>query len=221
MIKNFMPEEAQNQPIAPPPLASSSAPADAVGLRVSLIPAEEMERQDPSRGFRRFLVTAIIFIVAVGLLTGYLGFLSYADQQTVAKLDDATAGLVQRSKDMESSVAGAKSAQARLKALTSILSVHKTGLKIFYFLEKHTLPDVAYSSVSVGESGAVSLTVSAGSFETYAAQVNELRAQPEIKSLTTSSITPTYDEKNNLTRVNFTMSLLFDPGIFLIQTPAK
>ena len=57
-----MPDEIVNQPAAAPAAAS-----DQVGLRVSLIPADEAERLDPRRGFRRFLTIVIIFVVAAVL----------------------------------------------------------------------------------------------------------------------------------------------------------
>jgi hypothetical protein len=168
----------------------------------------------------RFLIAVGVFIVIIGGLVAFLGFRVYSNMQAIATLDAATADLNKQSKDLAPSVAAAKSAQVRLKALSSILGQHKTGLKILTFLENHTLPNVAYSSISASVNGSVNLTVSAASFEAYAAQINELRAQPEVKSLTASSLTPSYDEKNNLIHVDFTMALVLDPAIFLSQAPS-
>lgn len=214
-----MSDQDQNQSIQSTPAAPAPKPADQVGLRVSLIPAEESERRDPRKGFFHFLIAVGAFVVMVGSLVGFLGFRVYSNKQKIAKLDAATANLAQQSKDLEASVSSAKSAQVRLKALSSILAQHKTGLRLLSFLEKHTLPDVGYSSVSADVNGSVNLTVSASSFETYAAQINELRAQPEIKKLSASGLTPGYDEKNQLKRVDFSMSLTFDPTVFLGQIP--
>lgn len=198
-----------------------SRPSETVGLRVSLIPAEEMERNDPRRGFRRFLIVVGIFILMLGLVVGYLGYTVNADIKTVAQLEAEKADTKKQSDEIAPSVVGAKNAQTRLKALSTLLAEHKTGLKIFAFLENNTLPNVSYSSISAGTDGAVNLTVSAGSFEAYAAQVGELSARPEVKGLTTSGVNPSYDANNILTKVDFSMTLKMDPALFLNQAPAS
>jgi len=220
-----MPDEIQNQPAptsAPTPVpVPSTRSTDQVGLRVSLIPAEEMERNDPRRGFRKFLTVVIVFVVVIGGVIGYLGLSVYSNLNKVAGLKTQTDALVKQSADLAPSVRDASLAQARLKALSSLLAQHQTGLKLLSFLEAHTLPDVSYSSLSVSDNGAVSLAVSASTFESYAAQINELRSQPEIKNLVSSGVTPTYDDKNNLLSVSFTMTLALDPSIFSEVAPAK
>jgi len=214
-----MPDEKQNQP----DLAQTPAqqPADRVGLRVSLIPAEETARQDPARGFRRFLIAVIVFTVAIGSLAGYLYLTVNVNAQAIAKLDASTLDLAKQSKDIAPLVKDAKNDQAQLKALSALLSTHKTGLRVFGFLEAHTLPDVSYSSVSMSDNGTVNLTVSAASFESYAAQYGEFLAQPEVKSLTVSSLSPNYDQNNVLTNVDFSLTLIFNPAIFLSQSPSS
>jgi hypothetical protein len=222
-----MPEDINNQaaPLAstPTPAASQepvSRPADAVGLRVSLIPAEEMERNDPRKGFRLFLIAVGVFVLILGLVVGFLGYTVNTNIKTVAQLKVQTDDAKKQSDEIAPSVVEAKNAQTRLKALSTLLSEHKTGLKIFAFLESNTLPDVSYSSISAGTDGTVNLTVSAGTFEAYAAQVGELSARPEVKGLSTSSITPSYDADNKLLRVDFSMTLKMDPALFLSQAPS-
>lgn len=215
-----MPDENENQPLATP---ATPAPRsnERVGLRVSLIPVEEAERHDPRRSFRRFLTAVIVFAVVVGGINGGLWFWVNSNLQTVSKLDAQTADYVKQSKDMEPSIADAKNTQARLKSLAAILPEHKTGLKLLTFLENYTLPNVSYSSLSVSDDGVVNLTVSAATFEAYAAQIGELHSRSEIKNMVASSPIPTYDEKNNLQKVDFNLSITFDPSIFLSQAPAK
>lgn len=214
-----MPDEIQNQPAPAPVPVPPPRAADQVGLRVSLIPADEMERNDPRRGFRRFLTVAIVFVVVVGGVTGYLGLKVYTNLNKIADLKKQTDALVKQSADLAPSVKDAHLAQVRLRALSSLLAQHQTGLKLLTFLEAHTLPDVAYSSLSVSDNGAVSLAVSASTFESYAAQINELRAQPEVKNLAASGVTPTYDDKGVLLSVSFTLSLSLDPSIFAEDAP--
>jgi hypothetical protein len=214
-----MPDEiANNTPAAPVP---ASAASDQVGLRVSLIPAEEAERLDPRRGFRRFLTIVIVFIVAVGAVCGGLWFWVNANRQSVAKIDLQTADYVNQSKELEPSIKQAKYTQARLKALAAILPEHKTGLKILAFLEKYTLPAVGYTSAAINVDGSVNLAVSAASLEAYAAQINEFKSLPEIKTVVASGLSPVYDDKNNLTKVNFNFSLTFGPSMFMNQPADK
>jgi len=212
-----MPDENVNQTAAAP----ASAASDQVGLRVSLIPTDETERLDPRRGFRRFLAIVIVFIVVLGLVCGGLWFWAKTNLQSVAKLDAQTADYNNQSKDLAPSIKEAKNTQSRLKALATILPEHKTGLKILSFLENYTLPSVGYNSAAISVDGSVNLAVSAASFEAYAAQISEFKSRPEIKIVTASGLSPIYDDKNNLTKANFNLSLTFSPSMFANKTDDK
>ncbi len=221
-----MPEDINNQAVPLPPTPAPAAPpepvsrpADAVGLRVSLIPAEEMERNDPRKGFRSFLIVVGVFVLILGAVVGFLGYTVATGIKNVAQINAQADDVKKQSDEIAPSVIEAKNAQIRLKALSTLLAEHKTGLKIFTFLENNTLPNVSYSSISAGTDGTVNLTVTAGSFEAYAAQIGELSARPEVKGLTTSSISPSYDANNILLKVDFSMTLKMDPALFLSQVP--
>jgi hypothetical protein len=215
-----MPDENGNQPAATQGTPAPSS-GDQVGLRVSLIPAEETERQDPAKGFRRFLTTVIIFVVLIGGIIGGLWFWVNLDIQAVAKLDAQTADYAKQSKDLAPSVKNAKNTQTRLRSLAKILPKHKTGLNLLTFLDNYTLPNVGYSSLSAGSDGSVTLMASAATFEAYAAQIIEFHSRSEIKNLVATNPIPTYDDKNNLLKVDFSLSITFDPSIFLSQAPTK
>jgi len=216
-----MPETNENQtpnPVAPPP---PSKAVEQVGLRVSLIPADEAERMDPRRGFRRFLALVAAFVVIFGGIVGGLWFWVNANEQTIADLDAKTADYIKQSADMAPSIADAKNTQSRLKFLAAILPQHKTGLKLLDFLEKYTLPSVSYSSISASADGTVNLTASAASFEAYAAQMGEFGSRSEIKTVIASSIIPVYDDKNTLQKVDFNVSFKFNPTIFVNDSVQK
>jgi hypothetical protein len=230
-----MPDETQNQvpppeaaPLPPPPLVPPPSPApnilrasEQVGLRVSLIPAEEMDRNDPRHGFRLFLIIVIIFAIVLGGILGTLWFFVNSNLQTVSLLNIQTAELDKSSKALAPSVKEAKNTQARLKVLATILPQHRTGLKILTFLENHTFPEVAYSSLAVSENGTVNLSAKATSFEVYASQVAEFRAQSEVKSVIASGLSPQWGDKNVLDSVTFNLTIAFDPLIFTNNEPSK
>jgi len=205
-----MPAENENKTVAPP---VSSSP-DQVGLRVSLIPTEETEKRDPRRGFFLFLTTAIIFTVLMGALCTGLWLWTNSNTQAAAKLDAETADLDQQSKDLLGSIKDAESTRLRLKVLASLLPKHRTGLKVLPFLENYTLPSVGYTSLSVNVDGTVNMAVEAASFEAYAAQINEFKSRPEVKKVVVSSPSPSYDDKNRLTKVSFNFSLTLDRTFF-------
>jgi hypothetical protein len=210
-----MPNGDQNPQVPQPSAPSAPKPPEQVGLRVSLIPVDEYAKRDPASGFRLFLIVVIVFAVLIGGAAAFLGVKAYSGLQEVAKIDAQTADMTKQSTDLEASITEAKAMQSRLKALGTLLGQHRTGLKILTFLEKHTLPDVAYSSLSVGENGAVNLAASTSSYESYAAQIGEMRAQKELKSVATSGVSPKYDDKNNLLGVDFNFALVFDESLFL------
>jgi hypothetical protein len=221
-IKNEAPvAEIPPTPEPPPAAPIPQRSSERVGLRVSLIPAEEMERKDPRHGFRLFLTVIVIFFLILGGIIGILWFFVNSNSQTVGILELQTADIDKRSKDLAPSVKEAKNTQARLKVLASILPQHRTGLKILTFLENNTFPDVSYSSLTVAENGTVNLTVKATSFEAYAAQVTELRAQSQLKSVIASGLTPQWGENNALIGVAFNLTLTFDPSIFSSSQPGK
>lgn len=203
-------------PVPPVPQPSIPRPSDQVGLRVSLIPADELQRRDPVLGFRNFIITIAVFILVV---SGTMGYLWYSvDKQTkeVTAIDAAAKELTDQSKGLESSIVEAKAMQARLRSLGTLLDNHKTGLKILTFFEANTLPDVAYSALSVAENGSVSVAAKTTSFESYAAQINHLRTLKEVKSFTTSGVSPSYDQDNNIVSIDFNITLNLNESLFLL-----
>jgi len=207
-------------PVPAPELKPPTPQAEQVGLRVSLIPEEELNRRDPRAGFKKWLITVIVAAVLIGGLCVYLGVKIYLAGQQIAALDAQTDSIKKQSDSLASSVSSTKLTQARLRALGSLLETHRNVAPIFTFLEQHTLNEVAFSGISITENGSVNLTASASSYETYAGQLNEFKAQPEVKEMTASGLSADRDSDGNLQKINFTLSLTFDPSIFLIKKPA-
>lgn len=217
-----MPNGNENQVPAqapiPAPKQPAAKPAEQVGLRVSLIPAEETNRRDPHAGFRKFLIAVSIAVFVFGATAVYLGISVYLAKREVAKVKAQTAIYESQLASLAGSLKDAKLTQARLRSLSSLLGSHRDAVRLFVFLQNHTLPDVFFSSIATAENGAVNLAASAGSFESYAAQIGELRMQPEVKSLISSGLSPIYDSTTNaLQQVNFALSVNFDPSIFAKQ----
>jgi len=211
--------EAQTAPTPANEIKPSAPSAEQVGLRVSLIPEEELNRRDPRAGFKRWLVAVIIAAVVMGGICAYLGITIRSARQQIALLNAQTTELKKQSEGLTDSLAGAKKVQSRLRALGSLLGSHQNVARVFSFLEQHTLADVAYSSIAITESGSISLTATASSYEAYAGQLNELNAQPEVKALTASGLSPIYDSAGNFQMVHFNLALTLDPSIFLVKNP--
>jgi hypothetical protein len=192
---------------------NQSRPSDQVGLRVSLIPEEEINRKDPVVGFRKFVVASSIGILLMGALAGGLWFWVSLSEKQVAVINAKTTGYEKQAGYLAGPVAAAQMVQVRLKAISSLLAAHRTGLAVFDFFEAHTLPKVAFSSVSIDDEAGVNLAASAGSYEDYAGQIDELRKQYQIKSLVASGVSPIYDDKGVLKQVDFSLALQFDPMV--------
>jgi hypothetical protein len=196
-------------------------PVEQVGLRVSLIPAEEADRKDPKKGFKNFLLIAGVILFFFASIVSILGIKVYLNIKKVAVIDLEIKDIERQSNELTASIKDAKAVQIRLRNLNTLLENHKTGLKILTFLEKHTLPDVSYTAFSSGANGTVNLGVTASSFESYAAQINEYKNLPEVKTFSASSVTPVYGENNSLVQVNFSLSLTVDESIFLTKSSLK
>lgn len=203
---------------SPRPVARTVEP---VGLRVSLIPAEEMNKRDPRVGFKHVVIAiSVAAVLIVGVIV-YLGISVYMARQEVAKVNTQTDTYNQQAASLANSLKDAKLMQSRLRSLASLLGSHRNAAPIFNFLELHTLQDVAFSSIAIAENGTVNLSAAAGSFESYAAQINELRGQTMIKSLVSSGLSPAYDTDGNLQQLNFTLAINFDPSIFVAAPVGK
>jgi Tfp pilus assembly protein PilN len=149
---------------------------------------------------------------------GYLVYRYYSDLSAVRGLNAEIAAVKARSEDLGDSLKDAKRIQTRLRAIGGLLENRRIDSPLFVFLEKHVQANVTFSGLAAGENNAVSLTAVSGSFEDYAAQIDELKAQKEIKSVTTSGLNVRYDEQDRLAAVDFSLTVAFDPAFF---KPAK
>lgn len=214
-----MPDQTQAQNMAPlpsSPKAAGKAPPEEVGLRVSLIPSEEANRRNPSAGFKHAVIAVAVASVIIGGLVAYLGYSVMNGRQEAAKIKAQAESYERQATEMSGSLKYAKLMQSRLRSLASLLGAHRNVAPVFAFFEKHTLQEVAFSSISIAENGTVNLSATASSFESYAAQISELRKQPEIKNLVSSGLSPSFEaEGGRLKDVAFTLVVNFDPSIFL------
>ena len=205
-----MPEETNKKSQDKP----AAKPGSDVGLRVSLIPAEEGRKIDPQAGFRKFLLIVAGGLVLFAGYAGYLGYRYYSAKQEIKGLAAEAEKYRNQSAQLGESLKTAQMTQNRLKAVAGLLTGQRVASPLFDFLEKHTLANVAFSGLLVTEAGTVSLAVDASSFESYAAQIDELKKQKEIKGVTASGLNIKYDENHRLAGVGFNLTMAFDPSFF-------
>ena len=191
-----------------------SKPSAEVGLRVSLIPVEKKKKIDPRAGFRKFIVICVAGLLLFLGVAGYLGYRYYSALDEIRVLDAQTAEFQAKSESLGVSLANAKATQNRLRGISALLADRRSFSPLFDFLEKHTVADVALSGVSVSEAGAVSLMADAATFEAFAAQLDEIKAQSQVKSAGSSGLNIKYDDHGRLAAVGFTMNIVFDPAFF-------
>jgi hypothetical protein len=213
----IMPEDnrQQNVPDPTPSPKPQGKVVEEVGLRVSLIPVEETSRRNPRIGFKRAVIAVAVAALFLGGVAGYLGYKVIDGRKEASRIKASTEEIERQTAQMSDSLKYAKLMQSRLRSLSSLLDSHRNAAPVFTFLERHTLSEVVFSSIAIAENGTVNLAATAASFEVYAAQMNELRNQPEIRNVVSSGLNPSYGENGTLEEVVFNLVVNFDPSIFL------
>jgi|GEM_PF-2426621 len=194
-------------------------PATGVGLRVSLIPAEEPKKADPKKGFRIWLVSVGVGLLALVILSVSLWVNVLVARRQVAAINTEIERVSKAERDLGESLTGARLIQSQLKGAAAVLKNHRHGSTVFRFFERYTLPTVSFSNATVAESGMVTLTAQATDYDAFVAQVNEIRRAPLVRSVTISGISAEYDQFGVLVTVRFTLTVNFDTAIFLVQAP--
>jgi hypothetical protein len=203
------------------PATPTSLPArvnEAVGLRVSLIPTEELERKDPKQGFRQWLSAVIIAFVIIGGVTSYLWYLVYQASAQVSLIKDDTNVLMAKQGAIAETFKNATVIQTQLKGVSALLAGHRHATQVLNFLEQHTLEQVAFTTAALSDDGKLTLSAEARDYESLAGQVVEFKSASEVQSVNLSGISATADEKGNVVQVNFTLQVVFNPTLFATQT---
>ncbi len=187
--------------------------AETVGLRVSLIPTEEEEKKDPRKGFKKFVRAVSLVTALLALIAGGLWAQVYFAKREVGRIESQIMQLTSEQTALAKDAKAAKLIQSQLKGASILLDTHRYATSFFTFIEQNTLPEVAFSNVGITDDGNVNLSAEAADYKIMAEQVVLLRSSPLVKSLTLSGISATV-EQNQVSRVNFTLAILFDPAVF-------
>lgn len=201
-----------NEPV--PPSKPTPKPSDTVGLRVSLIPEDEMQRADPEAGFRAWRLAFTLGLIVLLLACGAVWAQVWNVGHQVAALEVETAAYADRDAQTTASWNEARRVQTQVKGIASLVTAHRYPTQVLAFLERHTLPTVAFQNAAFTDDGTISLSAEARDYEALASQVEEFRSDPLVRSVSISGISGNYAEEG-LAGVLFGLTISTDPAIFV------
>jgi hypothetical protein len=184
-----------------------------VGFKVSLMP-KETKAPSPKERLALFYLILLIgcgFIIIV--LGGLWATILFRQSKITAGNNDLTA-INKKISDLGSSFDTARKEQETLSVLSDVLSAHVYSSRIFDWLEADTLPQVSWNGLNFTSGGNFSLTGTASSYEMLVAQVETIKSDPNVTSVSFSGVNGDFDENNVLKGVNFNLNVNLNPAYF-------
>ncbi|MBI4139063.1 hypothetical protein HY479_02835 [Candidatus Uhrbacteria bacterium] len=184
-------------------------------VRVSFLDEKELQlRIDLPRRKFTLAVYAATFIL---LFAGTYAILVWQGERAGLNAASVKAQLsvVQaRLRDRQKEWASFQDLEPRLKTLGGLLDAHVAPTHLFDLLERHTVPDVSYSSFTLTPEGHAILTASARSYESAARQIVALRDSGMAEQVEALGYQATYDgESGALDQVSFQINLTLRPSV--------
>ncbi|TSC78258.1 MAG: hypothetical protein G01um101429_872 [Parcubacteria group bacterium Gr01-1014_29] len=181
----------------------------------SLIAKSRMEyagsprMQKTGKGLDILVLIAFLFFFVVALVYGGIVFYKGSLEES---LDGLTHELAQQEEDLDPKIIGEIARVDRgLATARSLLAQHVYTSHLFDFLEDNTLEDVYYTNFSYGftNGGAVTVSGKASGFSALHQQLEQLRAQPTVSSITLTNV-----QIADAGAVNFGMDFVLNENLF-------
>jgi hypothetical protein len=189
--------------------------AENVGLRVSLMP-EEIKAVDPAARFRMFVLIVSVGFAVLFIGTGALWGVVYFKR---AEAQAAAQNLAKAQNDLTGigvAYDAAKKEQDKINVAGELFKAHLYPSRVFDLLQQDVLPKVSLITLNFTSSGALAITGTAADYETLVAQVETIKNDPAVRSVSFSGVNGNFDEKKVLEGVNFNLNVVLDPS-FLVN----
>jgi len=188
-------------------------------LDVNLIPQELSKRPELELNKKLFKSGALVFVVILLLVGGYLGITWYQVKITQdidsleAKIEVLSQEINQYEKDKDVALA----AQKKLAAVRQLLNDHTYWTKFFSLLEKYTINEVSYVNFSMAGKDKLVISASGKDYQSVAKQLVAFKQAKEfIKNVKIDAASAEIDaQTGSYTGVNFNIDLEFMPNVFL------
>lgn len=192
-------------------------------LGVNLITTEAQKEVVRAVIRKNLIQLGVSFLIALLLaLLVYGALLLYGSQQKARivplrqNLDQVEADIIKLEKENKKLLGF----QTKLSAIKSLLDEHPTFLRFFDALEKNTLPEVSYDTLSISDDGTVSLSAGTASYTMLARQLLAFEnAKDSFSSVRFSGIAASLDQLGAIIGVRFTVSLKPVPALFRPEQP--
>ena len=191
------------------------------GVRVSLIPAEDLAMLRINVSKRKWTMSVVSLVFATIILGGWF----FLTQQVAAakseladvdgQLQEARTSIAQRLvlwKEYED-------LQPRLVLLGEILNSHVVISRLFDFLEMRTLPSVVYRTATLNTTGQLTLDVIANSYDDAAGQLVAFEESDNVTRVSATQFSTRIDGSGDKARETVTFQLLLELDMTRLRGP--
>ncbi|MFA6391838.1 MAG: hypothetical protein WCW66_03760 [Patescibacteria group bacterium] len=190
-------------------------------LDVNLIPEDVLGKLEPKAKLKQMGIGVGIVVVLVGLVYGYMMYRESKIEGDIEELTIQIDGIDQEIKSLGNVRNDAETLRNQIDSISKILDDHIYWSQLLAYLEKYTLPNVYYKSLSATQSGVVTLSASAIDLATLADQYIVFQnATDFVEKVTIDSAISAATEVDDLNvqnSVDFNISLKVIPDIFFLK----
>lgn len=195
------------------------------GVGVNLITTEAQKEATTAVIRKNSIQLGVSFLLSLGLaLIVYGGLFLYGLRETgrVALLRQNLNNVEQDITILEKENKKLLGFQNKLTAIKSLFDEQRTLAPFFDGLEKNTLPEVAYETLTLSDDGAATLSAGTENYTTLARQLLAFdRAKEFVAKAQFSGITSSLDQLGTIIGVRFTVSLQLAPDVMKEKASAE
>ncbi|MEN9557951.1 MAG: hypothetical protein RL141_320 [Candidatus Parcubacteria bacterium] len=184
-------------------------------VRVSLITPEELLAYQVDVPKRKWTlaVCAALFAVMVGGGYGLLTVRVGEARAALSTIEQQTAATRTEIQSRERQWLAYRDLQHRLTVLGALLDQHVVITRLFDFLERRTLPEVAYRTATLSSDAVLALDVTANSYDAASRQLVAFQQSPLVRSADAASFNGQIDgETGAIQQVSFQLTLTLNAG---------
>lgn len=154
---------------------------------VNLIPSEIISAEAKHQALRQVIIVGVASVLFVGVVYVLVGFADFSGQGRIEEIRTKVAAIKEEIAKSQETINQLSGFTKQTQLVSTLLEGQKRWTKLFDMIERETIPEVYYTSVTVAENEKVTIQVVARTYNDLARQYLIFESVPGITDLEMSA----------------------------------